>query len=158
MKLETATSVTFKVYKPSYVFKSLVRLIAPRVSALRVTAVFLVLGFDAMLQNNVAVDPVGFTQILCTMTHNDGTLNRLAREACLGGSEGIPKELNGLEVRFERLSMPRRAHRLRLLGRKTKRGCWLWGGGAVALVVSDLKKYTRPFERKCDIVVSCFIG
>lgn len=43
-------------------------------------------------------------QLLCTTTHGDGTLNRMAREACLGGNESMSAELKKLRVRYGEIS------------------------------------------------------
>jgi hypothetical protein len=42
----------------------------------------------------------GFLQVLCTMTGAELSINRLAKRACLAGSNNIPGELKALEVRF----------------------------------------------------------
>ncbi|KAI8222320.1 hypothetical protein K4K54_006290 [Colletotrichum sp. SAR 10_86] len=96
----TSTSVTTETYRLSYVFKSPWRLIAVYAADLIVTAIFLLLGLIAMFQNGVAATPGGFLQILCTTTHEHGTLNRLARQACSGGKEGMSEHLKKLKVRF----------------------------------------------------------
>ncbi|KAK2732113.1 hypothetical protein CKAH01_02059 [Colletotrichum kahawae] len=96
----TSTSVTTTNYRLSYVFKSPWRLIAVYAADLIVTAIFLLLGLVAMFQNGVAATPGGFMQILCTTTHEHGTLNRLARQACDGGKEGMSEHLKKLKVRF----------------------------------------------------------
>ncbi|KAF5516063.1 hypothetical protein CGCS363_v001357 [Colletotrichum siamense] len=96
----TSTSVTTETYRLSYVFKSPWKLIAVYAADLIVTAIFLLLGLIAMFQNGVAATPGGFLQILCTTTHEHGTLNRLARQACSGGKEGMSEHLKKLKVRF----------------------------------------------------------
>ncbi|KAL3301466.1 Purine catabolism protein PucG [Colletotrichum asianum] len=96
----TSTSVTTETYRLSYVFKSPWRLIAVYAADLIVTAIFLLLGLIAMFQDGVAATPGGFLQILCTTTHEHGTLNRLARQACSGGKEGMSDHLKKLKVRF----------------------------------------------------------
>jgi hypothetical protein len=94
-----AAQTTSYIYKNSYVFQSPFRLIAAYAAALATLLPFVIAGFAAMVHNGVSASQGGFFQILCTTAHGS-TVNQLARQACLGGEHGLPKELKELEVRF----------------------------------------------------------
>ncbi|PVH99348.1 hypothetical protein DM02DRAFT_472655, partial [Periconia macrospinosa] len=98
----TQTSVTVHktIFKACYMFNEPYRLIAAYAGALVTSLIFILLGLGALAQNGVAAVPGGFLQVLCTTTDGDGRLNQIAQRADLGGNEGIPRELEELEVRF----------------------------------------------------------
>ena len=61
---------------------------------------FVTLGLFALWRNGVAADSGIFLQVLCAVANKNSRLTRLAKEACLGGSENHTKELLDLNVRF----------------------------------------------------------
>ena len=96
----TEADVEAITYRNTYVFKSPGLLIIPYAAALVTCLVFISLGLLALVQNGVAADSGVFLQVLCAVTNGNSVLNRLASEACLGGSDNHPQELLDLEVRF----------------------------------------------------------
>jgi hypothetical protein len=56
----------------------------------------------ALHQNGVTAVDGGFIQLVATST-GSATLDKIAAGSCLGGSEGAPKELLELKVRFGEL-------------------------------------------------------
>lgn len=97
---EIDAEVTSYIWKNSYVFQDPLRLVAAYVAALVAMLPFILLGVAAMVHNGVAASHGGFFQILCTTTARGSTMNQLAKRACLGGEQSLPKELKKLEVRF----------------------------------------------------------
>ncbi|PVH98110.1 hypothetical protein DM02DRAFT_531823 [Periconia macrospinosa] len=94
------TTVKMISYENAYVFKDPGRLIIPYTVALVICLVFNSLGLFALKQNGVAADSGTFLQVLCATTNGNSVLNKLAKEACLGGSNNHSQELLDMEVRF----------------------------------------------------------
>lgn len=86
------------IHEPVYLFSHPANLLA-YVVALLIALAFILLGVYALLRNGVAAES-SFLQVLCTTTSKNVEINRLAERACLGGGEGVPKELKDLKVRF----------------------------------------------------------
>jgi len=95
-----STVITASNYRSAYVFKDRIRLVGAYGGALIACLAFLLLGFGALLQNGTSASSGGFLQIMCTTTHGDGTMNKLAKGASLGGDVGVPMDLKNLNVRF----------------------------------------------------------
>jgi len=66
---------------------------------LAVSLSFIAGSFFVLCENGVSADS-GFLQIVCTTSGAHGSMNLLAKQACLGGRADLPKELVDLEVRF----------------------------------------------------------
>ena len=96
----TQTMVNTTSYENSYVFKEPERLIASYAALLATYLVFATLGLVALVQNGVAADSGVFLQVLCATANGNSILNKLAKQACLGGSVNHPRELLDLEVQF----------------------------------------------------------
>lgn len=96
----TETEVAIITYKNAYVFKDPLRLITSYTASAGVCLVFISLGLAALWRNGVAADSGIFLQVLCAVANGNSDLTRLAREACLGGSNNHTKELLDLKVRF----------------------------------------------------------
>ena len=96
----TQTMVNTTSYENAYVFKEPERLIASYAALLATYLVFATLGLVAFVQNGVAADSGVFLQVLCATTNGNSILNKLAKQACLGGSVNHPQELLDIEVQF----------------------------------------------------------
>ena len=96
----TQTMVNTTSYENAYVFKEPERLIASYAALLATYLVFATLGLVALVQNGVAADSGVFLQVLCATANGNSILNKLAKQACLGGSANHPQELLDLEVQF----------------------------------------------------------
>jgi hypothetical protein len=101
----TSTQVTTTLWKPAYVFKNPVRLVAAYAGILSVCLAFVLLGLRALWQNGTPAFTGGFLQIMCTTTHSESIMNEIAREAGISGTIGLPKDLLDLRVRYG--SVPR---------------------------------------------------
>lgn len=86
------------VFETGYLFVHWQNLLAYP-AALLASLGFIVAGVIALFRNGVAADQ-SFVQVLCTTTSSDLLMNRLAKQACLGGSASLPEELKSLVVRF----------------------------------------------------------
>ncbi|KAH6644262.1 hypothetical protein C7974DRAFT_17692 [Boeremia exigua] len=93
-------AMAYVVYEAAYVLKSQVRLIVAYATALIVSLAFIIAGLVALFQNGTPASSGGFLQIMSTTTHGDGLMNQLAKEASLGGGNGVVKDLSDLKVRF----------------------------------------------------------
>ncbi|OWY53094.1 hypothetical protein AALT_g3459 [Alternaria alternata] len=96
----TQTMVNTISYENRYIFKQPGRLIVSYAALLTTYLVFATLGLVALVQNGVAADSGVFLQVLCATTNGNSILNKLAKQACLGGSVNHPQELLDLEVQF----------------------------------------------------------
>lgn len=85
-----------------YNFSKRLNLIIPYFLSLLLTLPILALGAFALHKNGVSATDGGFTQLVTT-TAGSETLSKVAVGGYLGGSEGVPKELDDLEVRFGEL-------------------------------------------------------
>ncbi|KAJ4984387.1 hypothetical protein SVAN01_10094 [Stagonosporopsis vannaccii] len=104
------TVITYVSYEAAYVLNNQIRLIAAYAAALVVSLAFILAGLVALFQNGTPASSGGFLQIMCTTTHGDGVMNQLAKEASLGGGNGVTKDLSDLKVRFGVVDNGERRH------------------------------------------------
>lgn len=97
---KTQTMVNTISYENAYIFKEPERLIASYAALLATCLGFATLGLVALVQNGVAADSGIFLQVLCATTNGNSMLNKLAKQACLGGSVNHLQDLLDLEVQF----------------------------------------------------------
>ena len=95
----TTANATISTATNVYRFSSPLSLILPYFISLGLALPFMLLGCIALFKNGVSAMDGSFEQIITTST-GSSILDKAAAGGCLGGSEGVPKELRDLKIRF----------------------------------------------------------